>query len=826
MGKQRFNQGKRPKMAQGLPSQRTKKSRNRSARVRSKLKRTSPKKVSVFAKLMPSKGDLSLRKMKNEPFIGANYIAALIFLAILILFGGGSHVFTLGFALIITGVLMLRRPPIYGLGPWFDSGALLFVLGGVLTFFVSTGSLSIELTDPLNSELVEGIHRHYWLGLEEFCIVLTCLAWLYLSTNSRLNSKGRLYVYTTVAFLGLLLGAISILGNYHSWSFPGSAEGIGFSFFAEEGQMATLLLTIGIFSFCFGLESLVQRSPLHLVGILGGMSCFFALMISKNTDQLIFFFIGLAIYYVTRLWVAELKIMHKIIIGFIFACTLFVILSNYIEIAKLAEKTLVPVDAWGIFWSNPFLGVGLGHYDDWIPLFREVPISAYKKAALPNDFLWLLAGLGISGLCAVSLMLIGFLKELRLSQIIRPGAYRFIPLIAVCIYILFGFKGYPRHAIALVFLVLFFLALALPIVDRKSNKIPKWFWSGCGFVLIGIGSLWVLGAVFSMPFHSSIYKEKQEALYQKASKQEDWYEALEKLNVLSRLEPFNWKWYGEKGKIALELSDLDGARNEFKRASIVEPHYVESAYNAGYEWLELDLREAEKMWLIALDKSGKGAAELYEQLLIEGAENYRQTLVLERISKANPRFGVIWLESLDKTRFEQAVSEYLDSSDALAQFNKEERMRIFDRWVNFGDSEHTDRFLKKYPASVTYPWYLQSHVLKNSARFEEAAGILRRALKVPVLPKFRYSPSNITLLEREIAAEPTGFKKRLQMISLCVKQKDYLRGLELVEKYLRIPGAPIELYFWEGEFNFQKEDFVNSWLSFDAYARKMLNLKK
>lgn len=826
MGEKRLNKSGSGRKRILSRSRKTQKSSKRPIKIGSKREKAPSKKPSVFGKPMFSRDDLSLRKTRKEPFIGANYAAALIFLAFLLLLGGGVHVFALGFALFSTGVLLLRRPPIYGLGWSFDCGALLFVFGGLLTFFVNTGSLSIELANPAADAVTAEIRRHPWLGFEQFCITLACLAWFYMATNSHLNQEGRKRIYSLVALLALFLGVISVIGNFKNWDFPGSVEGIGFSLFAEEGQMSTLLLTAGLFSFCFGIESLGHRSSLHLIGILGGAFCFFALMVGEYVDELIFFYIGLALYYGIRLLNAEVLPKVKLIVGVSFAITLFAFLSNFIEIAKLAQETRVPVDTWGLFLSNPLLGIGLNNYNDWIPLFREFPISAYEKSTLPNDFLFLASGLGISGLFAIFLMLIGYLKELKLSQTIRVNTYRFIPLIAVLIYILFGFKGFPRHAIALVFLILFFLALALPVVGRKSNKIPKWLWSGAGIALIGIGSCWMLGALFFMPFHSSVYKAKQITLYETAKKKEDWDKALDKLTVISALEPFNWKWYQEKAKGALKLSDLKGAKMETERAFIVEPDFAEPAYNAGYNWLDFDLKEAEKMWLMALDKSGEGAAALYEQLLIEAAGNYQQLLVLERISKTDSNFGVLWLESLGMREFKLAISEYLDSSDALAQFNKEERTRILDCWVNFGDFEQTNLFLKKYSASVRAPWYFKSHVLKNEARFEEAAGILRSSLNTPALPEIRYTPTNVTILEREIVSGGTVPKKQLLLIGFCLVQKDYARGIKLLEEYVALPEAPIEMHFWQGEFNFLMGDFVNSWLGLDTYAREILNLKK
>jgi hypothetical protein len=81
-------------------------------------------------------------------------------------------------------------------------------------------------------------------------------------------------------------------------------------------------------------------------------------------------------------------------------------------------------------------------------------------------------------------------------------------------------------------------------------------------------------------------------------------------------------------------------------------------------------------------------------------------------------------------------------------------------------------------------------------------------------------------LEREIVSGGNVPKKQLLLIGFCLVQKDYARGIKLLEEYVALPEAPIEMHFWQGEFNFLMGDFVNSWLGLDTYAREILNLKK
>ena len=52
----------------------------------------------------------------NEPLTGTVFVYALAGLLALVLLGGGSHVLAQGFALLLTGALLLKYPPRGSLG--------------------------------------------------------------------------------------------------------------------------------------------------------------------------------------------------------------------------------------------------------------------------------------------------------------------------------------------------------------------------------------------------------------------------------------------------------------------------------------------------------------------------------------------------------------------------------------------------------------------------------------------------------------------------------------------------------------------------------------
>ena len=57
-------------------------------------------------------------------------------------------------------------------------------------------------------------------------------------------------------------------------------------------------------------------------------------------------------------------------------------------------------------------------------------------------------------------------------------------------------------------------------------------------------------------------------------------------------------------------------------------------------------------------------------------------------------------------------------------------------------------------------------------------------------------------------------------------EKDYERGLQILEKYFLSEDASDDLYYLKGELSYLQGDPVSSWISFDNYAKAQLNLQK
>ena len=828
-------------MNQGYPrdggnggGRRRKSSRQRPGRRGSKPQRQSPagkspNRRSVFAKPSLSKAPIRITsKFKKEPLVGMDFIYALVGIAALILLEGGGHVLVQGFALLLTGFLLLKCPPQASLGRWFNVGALVFLMGGLMGFLpgglgfqsgwreIGTGVHQLDL--PFSSTI------RPMQSLEAFLMLAACLCWFYSLSQIRLNLSSRKWILFWVSVFCLCIGVAAILGLNYGWNYPGSTLAESFTFFREPGQMGFLLLLCGVFAFGFGLESLTHRSSLYLIGLPGAVACFIALIQEQHFVALLLFFVGMGLYCGLRIFGAQLKLGLRLLAVILLYSIIILTFSLEGGLFDLIKQVRLPVKAWQMFIEMPLTGIGLGNFPIVMVHYFEPWQPGIPLVGHPNDFMWIACTMGIVGLLGFLAMLVGIVRGIELSQIARLGSLRLAAIITCIVYLLIGFTGEGRQALALVYFALLMLALSYPLGDRFKGRMPSWLWRGCGYIFLITGSVWMLGGLARMPVHSQLITEARELQYGKAQLEEDLYQSLNSLNRLIELEPVYWYWYHERAKLMLEMRENAKAELDFNRARFLEPHLTGPAFLEGEAWFGHKGSMAEQAWREALKRAGRDAPGLFERMA-EGGNTSNKAPILLRLSREDPRYGVIYLEQLEKAAFLQELNQYLAADPALGQFNREQRTRIVLSWVRHGEYEEPARYMDQYASSLNYAWYLQSYIYQNGARFEEALALLRSGLTVPNLPEPEVEPAKIALLEREIASKSRNYEVGLQLISIRLSQEAHEDGIILTQRLLEYSDAPPEILYWQAEFYFRKGNVVESWLSFEAYAQAVLNLQ-
>ena len=816
--------------------------RSRSARLRGTEKRPSgsgrripsaksPTKQSVFAKKGLSRAPIGItQRNSNEPLIGLGMIHALLGICILTLLGGGGHVFAEGFALLLVGFFVLKYPPRTSLGRCFNVGAVLFLAGalmgllpgglGLLPEWREVGAKEHLLDLPLSST-ISPIQN-----LEAFLLLAASLCWFYCLSQLRINFNGRKWILFWVSVFSLFVGIIAMVGLRYGWHYPGSTGAESFGFFSGPGHMGWLLLLCGVFTFGYGLESLTDRSPQFLIGLPAAALCFIALVLGKNYNALLLYFVGIGLYSGLRILGAEISLRKRLAAVTLLYVAVIVSLSVEGGLIDLCKEDRLSFKAWKMFIEMPLTGIGLGNVSTLSVFYLENWQPGISALRLPNDFMWAACTMGIVGIMGLFVMLVGVAREIEISKIFRVGSLRALTLLTCLIYLLVGFTGEGRHALTLVFLVLLLLALSYPLGDRFKGRLPSWLWRGCGSLFVIVGSVWIIASLVRVPIHSKLISEANELKYQEALAEQDVEASINSLNRLIRLEPTYWYWYHERAKLMLASREYEKAELDFDRARFLEPYLIAPPYWEGEAWFGYRGSKAEVAWREALKRAAGDSEGLFARIMKKSANNFNKRPVVLRLAREAPGYGAIYLEQADKALFLQELNHYLQEDPSLGQFNREERTRILLRWVRLGEFQEPLNYLEQYASSLNLAWYLQSYVYQNGALFEKAVGLLRAGLSAPMLPDPELDSTKVALLERELASRPRNYKVGLQLISLRLMEEAYEEGIVLTNQLLEYSDAPPEILYWQAEFYSRRGNTVESWLSLEAYAQAVLNLQR
>ncbi|CAI8288353.1 MAG: Uncharacterised protein [Opitutia bacterium UBA7350] len=812
-------------------SRRHRKKRSYKKARRPSLSTKSPRKRSIFSNPSASKAPIQFSITKNkEPLVGREFIYALLGISGLIFFGGGAHVWAQGFALVLTGIMLIKHPPRGSLGPWFNVGAILFLIGGMTSFL--PGGLGFQPEWREVGVRMYGINLpssstvHLRQGLEIFILLCACLCWFYALSQLRINLNGRKWVLFWISVFSLCLGGAIVLGECFGWTYPGSPNAEHFSFFANPTQMGWLLLLCGIYSFAYGMEGLANRNLDCLMGLPAAALCVTALALGHHFTALLMFFVGIGIYCGLRIWSADIKIRQKLSISVLLYGILIFSLNTEGGLVELTKQVRLPLKAWQMFAEAPLAGVGLGSFSKVLVYYYDAWQAGIFGVNQPNDFMLVACSMGVLGLSGFIIMLFVILKRMQLTRIMRVGSLRLVPLLACLIYLLAGFSGEARHALAVVYFILLLLALSFPLKQEKKRQGSLLLWRTSGYIFLFIGGLWMLAVPFRMPTHSKLILKSNVRQYQQAKAEGDLIKSSEALNRLIELESLNWYWYHLRAKEHLKVRNYARAEEDFKRALFVEPYLTSPAFLAGEAWFGHRGVKAESAWHEALRRSGRHSRGLFKRMAHASMQDVYRASVLLNLSRKDPKFAAILMELAEKDIFLQELKGYMEADPSLGQFSRLQRTKIIFRWIRMGEYEGPASFMEAYSSKVDMAWYLQSYVYQNGARFEDALNLLRSGLRTPSLPSGEVEPSRLALLERDLASKPSNFEAGFQLISVYLAKGAYQEGLFLIQRLLQDPAAPPELYYWQAECYLRQGNLVDGWLSLETYAQGVLNLQR
>ena len=804
---------------------------------RSKSKR-SPAPTNSFTSASVGLHDsIRLPKIKREAPVYKVFLGGFCGVFLLVIFGGSHHVAVLGLALILSGTALVIHPPSRGLGKLGDLGVLgllaCLLLAFVPQFYWPTPDWRVDAIESVGLELPSSLSVQPWISFEAWLMAVAGFAWLYAALQWKVNLRGRRWLFFWLSILLSVIAGIVVCGNLVGARYTGAEEAGAFSFFPSPHQTANFLLLGGMATFAYAMEGVRTRDPLPLIGVPASALCLGGLFLLGSPVVALLYFVGSGLWLLVSLRIRSWPRPFKIGLPLaIIACSLVLVTSDRAIdlISSFAisgsqinqgEHLKIFQDTTELVLDAPLSGFGLGSFSAVFPQYREASTSHLPILHPQSDFLWLASEGGLLAVGFLIVFLIGYALRCRGITEGGSGNYRLFALVAVITFLLHGLVDVSGHRPGTVYFAILFAALALPSRDHPKISLPTAFWRIPGVTLIAFGLIWLGAGAFNFPWHSSVRVARyQEEILGHVSAL-DHSAASSAVNGWLALSPFDWRGYFQRAELILSnTGDQEAATADFTRARFVEPISGDVSYEEGIVWLPINPTRAISVWRETFLREMEDMDSTFD-LMLEQAVSLEMREKMARLSEIKPHFRARFLSSLKGEALISEISYELSKDTQLSGFDRGQRSRIVENWINNGDLSSANTFLSEYGESLKNSWWLRSLSLQRQANLQEAIDLIRKNIDAPNLPKIQKNEAVFIRLMREHAVAPNDVEKGIALIYIYVAQGDYGKALPIIDRLLEGDTPPLNLYYWRGECLYRLQEYAESWDAFGDYLEAL-----
>ena len=708
---------------------------------------------------------------KHPPPIWHGYLFGLAGVTLLILLGGGHHVFALSCSLLLPGVALLRHPPRQSPGIWVDRLALAFLAGLLIAFlpqfYWPDPDWRIAAVEQFQINLPASLTVQPLMSLEAWLCALAGLAWFYVATSWQINYTGRRRFYLVFSLLVGTLAVVVFWGNHQGARYPGAETAEFFSFFPDARQTASLLAVAGVVSLGYAMTALGTRQVLPVLGFVAFCLCCFAL------------------------------------VGGLARSGGFLLSEGAFQMAK---------DVVAMVQDAPLTGHGLGNFSAVFPQYRSGAAVAQPSAAPDSDVLWLTAEAGLLGLLLLVGLLLAYFARCAGFNRGPSGRYRLVALAALIVFILNALVDVSGHQPGTVYFAILLAALALPSPNRWRASFHPRLWQICGGFLVLFGLAWGLAGLTGLPLYSKIAIAKyQAAAQQDASASDQW---------IAR-QPLNWRAYHQRAtKILSDSGDLEAAAADFGRARFVEPTLGVVVLEEGFAWVPYDTTRALAAWREVFSRKFEAREGVYSRMLA-AVEGDRDLLAgLSELSELDLEFRVEFLQFLSGDDLMRELRRERESDPNLSAYTLGQRSAILEKWIHAGDKQAAEGFLRDNESSLNRPWWLWSLLRKEQAQFEEAVNYIRGAIAPPDLPEVTLKGLPLDRLKREFAISPDDMVKGTDLLRSYIEQGNFQEIRDVTEMMIAAKkDVPKYVTYWHAESYYHLRDYIESWFQYERYLK-------
>ena len=800
-------------------------------RSESQRRRSPVQASSSFAALSgaPSKVPLSVPEPKDDPAIFKSYLFGLLGVCVLILLGGGHHVYALGTALILPGLALLLLPPTRSLGKWLDVGVF-GLLGSLLFAFVPVFYWKVPVwrttaVDDIGLDLPWSLSVQPWISFEAYLLVIAGFSWLYAASAWKLNYSGRKWLYFWLSCMMLAFALVVLVGNLYGLRYPGAEDATAFSFFPNNNQTVGFIAIGGVLLFGYAMEGLRRRRLVQLVGLLASILCLIVLVHGGFRVGLLLYCTGICLWFLFSLHRSKLSLFLRVVIPLALLSCSFLMMRHEPAVTGVVEsRMLMYRDVVDMIEEAPLTGHGLGNFEAVFPQYRNWSQNSQNAVHPESDLFWLGAEGGLISVGFMGLLLVAYLGKCRTSGLGRSGAFRMIALTGVVLFVVHGLFDVVGHQPGTAYFAILCATLALPAstASRARPTFKPVVWRSVGGGLLLFGVLWIVGGLFGVPTHSSVALKAQEERAVESNAVADFGSAERAMDQVIALQPLNWRGYFQRAQIGLSPGgSRTEAAQDFRRARFVEPRSGMVAYEEGVAWLPYDVTRTLSAWREALTRHIDSKDDLYRRMLEKASNNVALMEGMSELSQVDSDYRARFLLLLSGDAFVQEVRKELRVEPLLVRFTVEERAAILRLWVQASGADEVELYLSEFGNELDLAWVLYAMLRQKQFRYEEAVAMMREGLPVEEVPEVRIDLSRIERLRRSFFAASNDLAKGTALLGFYLEQGNYSEALLVVDQLIKQSNPPSYVYYWRAEILYELEDFFESWYAFQEYSEQL-----
>jgi tetratricopeptide (TPR) repeat protein len=576
-----------------------------------------------------------------------------------------------------------------------------------------------------------------------------------------------------------------------------------------------------------------KRNTLNLLSLLVSFICVSALFIGEMGAGLMFFFIGLLVWFIALLFRTPRSELTQFVLPISLASlVLWVVLpggtfrrlvSIIIETPQSGVGLRVPVylDCLQLITESPLAGIGLGNFSAVFPQYRIFSRSPSAVDYPQSDFLWFLAEGGLISILGVAFCLYGFFKISRERKSGSNLRFRRIVFLGAGLFFVHALIATPAHHVGPMYMALLFAALAVPRGPLKQNRLSSRWWRLAGSILVLNGLFWVAGDALRLGVHSLTIRQQAAKQMSLATSGNLIEEADFPFEKALRRNPMDWEFHHQRGKWALAAyADSDMAMSDFKRAAFCEPWLSKVRFEEGLQWMQYDLSRTSAAWLNALYRISEDRVAMFRAMLEGASENPLMMDRLKRLSYFDSVYRREYLLSKEGAQLLKEMIHDFSAYPSLSNYSKEDRSAVVSHWLKYAKIEEVDAYMSRYCEDLKDPWYVKAQLLTRKSDFFGAVELVVQNIQHFELETSETMGKDLARLERSYDVLPGDLTRGLDLLGLYLANEDLKKALDLIESLIETEADFLELYYWRAEVLRRMGDFYSSWYAFTDYLSR------